>query len=637
MPPAGTMPLTEGGSLSDHLRRARASLVGAARWAAASSRRHPVAWSLALAAAVTASSMLLLAPRFAVNDDTAMASVVDGSYFGEPQPHMVFSNVLLGLLLSTLYGWVGTVPWYGMYLAAVHFAALAVVVYLVLSEGERRSRLPGLVAFLGLFGLWLGTQMGFTSQGLMLAITGVVLYLARGRRRSAVVVAALLAGASTLIRWDSLLGALALALPLLIWAVWRLPWRNQALFAGILAAVVVSGVVFQKAYYAGDEAWQEYSSFNRDRGIVMEQHGWLRDDALLAEIGWSRNDAAMFASHFYLDAEVFSAADVAVLAGKGHRAPGPGHDAAGHLQRQHRQRRRDRRMGSGRRPGGGGGSCRGATRSSLRDRGAGLDAGGDGGPGMFRKLPDRVGVPLIAFAALTLLVRPLVPPPASGVPPQRRAWRAAVVACALATVALAATGVALAAGQTGARRSADRRITRTLESFAAVDPDGVFVSWGARLRFGPRSPWHAPILDGPRLLPLGWLQRSPAEAEWLRTLGIDDAYAAVAARRRRLPSDPGRPRDRRLSPLLAGALRLRAGSSSQRAGRRLRDLPGRLRIPAGRGEPHRDGLRRHDRLLPARCRRHPRASRHQGAAPTGPPWSRDGPQPPTALRPTSSW
>jgi hypothetical protein len=277
-----------------------------------------VRWSLALAAVVTAASLLLLSPRFGVNDDLSMASVVDGSYFGEPRPHLVFSNILLGLLLSTLYGWAGTAPWYGMYLATVHFTALAVVVYLVVSEdrGSRRSRLPGLAAFVGLFGLWLATEIGFTSQGLMLAVAGVVLYLARGQRRSAVVVAALMAGASTLIRWDSLLGALALALPFLIWAMWRLPRWNQALFAGIVAAVVVSGVVFQKTYYAGDEAWQEYSSFNRARGSVMERHSWQRDDALLAEIGWSRNDAALFASHFYLDTEVFSAADVEALAGK---------------------------------------------------------------------------------------------------------------------------------------------------------------------------------------------------------------------------------------------------------------------------------------------------------------------------------
>jgi hypothetical protein len=146
---------------------------------------------------------------------------------------------------------------------------------------------------------------------------------------------------------------------------------------------------------------------------------------------------------------------------------------------------------------------------------------------MFRKLPDRVGVPLIAFAALMLLVRPLVPP-TDTTPPPRHGARWLAVACALLTVALAVTGVVLAVAGTGERRAADRWITRTLEGFTAVDPDGIFVSWGAQLGFAARSPWHAPVLDGPRLLPLGWLQRSPVEAEWLQTLGIGDAYAAVA-------------------------------------------------------------------------------------------------------------
>lgn len=495
-----------------------------------SSRRHPVVWSLALAAAVTAGSLVLLAPRFGVNDDLSMSSVVDGSYFGEPRPHLVFSNVFLGLLLAALYRWAGTIPWYGMYLAAVHFAALSVVIYLVLSEdGSRRWRLPGLAAIVGLFGLWLATNLGFTSQGLMLAVAGLVLYLARGHRRSAVVIAALMAGASTLIRWDSLLGALALALPFLIWALWRLPRWNQALFAGIVAAVVVSGIVFQKAYYAGDEAWQEYTSFNRARGSIMERHDWQRDEALLAEIGWSRNDAAMFGSHFYLDAEVFSTADVEVLAG---RAIGP------------------RALGA---------SLRGTwsvyTDTAVEVVGCALvaalaaAAALTGGRRtrlfaaavpiwtlgvavalvMFRKLPDRVGVPLIAFAALMLLIRPLVPPADTTPPPPHRVRRFAIATVAVLTAAVAATGVVLAATGTGGRRADDRWITRTLESFKALDPEGVFVSWGAQLGLGARSPWHAPVLDGPRLLPLGWLQRSPVEARWLQSLGIDDAYAAVAA------------------------------------------------------------------------------------------------------------
>ena len=487
-------------------------------------------WSLALAGAVTAASVFLMAPRFGVNDDLSMAAVADGSYFGQPYPHLVFSNVLLGLLLSTLYGWAGTIPWYGMYLATVQFAALAVVFYLVLSEGgSRRSRLPGLAAFAGLFGLWLATNLGFTSQGLMLAIAGVVLYLARGQRRSAVVVAALMAGASTLLRWDSLLGALALALPFLIWALWRLPRWNQALFAGIVAAVVVSGVVFQKAYYAGDEAWQEYSSFNQARGSVMERHAWQRDDALLAEIGWSRNDAAMFASHFYLDAEVFSTADVEVLAGKAIEPRALGTALRG-TWREHTDTAVEL-------AGWGLVAALAAAAALARGRRSLLFAavvpvwtlGVTVALVMFRKLPDRVGVPLLAFAALMLLVRPLVPPTDTAPPPRHRARWLAAAACALLTVALAVTGVALAVAGTGERRAGDEWITRTLEGFAAADPEGVFVSWGAQLHFAARSPWHAPVLDGPRLIPLGWHQRSPLEAAWLRRLGIDDAYAAVAA------------------------------------------------------------------------------------------------------------
>ena len=225
-----------------------------------------------LAAVFTALSAGLLAPSLYMSDDVSMAAFVDGSYTGEPVPHMVYTNVAVGLVLHSLYGAAGSVPWYGIYLFAAHFVALTVILYVVLADRRpgRGWRLLAVAAWLAVFGLWMGTQITFTQVSMLLGSAGVLLYLSRATLAQvhwAVVVAAgAVLGAAFLIRAQSLWAVLVLSLPLLLLAVRRVPWRRQVLFAATAAAVLLFGWAVQTVYYADRPDWQEYSAFNAARG-----------------------------------------------------------------------------------------------------------------------------------------------------------------------------------------------------------------------------------------------------------------------------------------------------------------------------------------------------------------------------------
>ena len=518
-------------SLTNLTRRARAG------WATvkAALRAHPLVWALVLSAAIAAVFVLTLSPGYDTNDDVGMQSAVDGT-MGEHSPHLVFSNVLIGLLLSTLYHAVGWFPWYGLYLYAAHFAALLAVVYVVLANrrGHFQVRLLALVGVLAVFHLSMWMQLQFTSTAMLFGASGVMLYLAVAPREPArwgtIAVGGAMVGLSSWIRWHSGWAVVLLSVPVLILTLRRLPWRRLALFTGTAAAILLAGSVAQAAYYSGQPGWQAYFDLNAARDHI-QQSPFLEelDPAVLAEVGWSRNDLAIFDGWFFADERVHEAADVEVIADALPTAFRPAH-ALGVLAAQ-------------------AGGWLGATRLAVVVALAAL-AWVEGGrragalvlatsaavlviafglAGAYR-LPDRVWVGLLAFPPLLFLSLPGASTP-DGSLPRGRAGRwhgAAVIVSVIALVVGAANALAL----DRQHHAADADLREAFSGFAAVDPDGIFVVWGGQVQMGAQSlsPWRQGGLGGPPMIFLGWPTRSPTYEAQLTRLGIEDLYAAVAAR-----------------------------------------------------------------------------------------------------------
>ena len=170
----------------------------------------------------------------------------------------------------------------------------------------------------------------------------------------------------------------------------------------------------------------------------------------------------------------------------------------------------------------------------------------------FFKLPGRVAIPMLSFFALLLIALPEAAAPDAGIrsggpgSTAGLAWRAfrsagwsrreyapaslitrvAVVVSAVVLVA----GLADAVAGAGQRRAGDRSLDQDLARFTELDPEGTFISLGNALDIGRRSPWHAPVLPSPRLIGLGWQQRSPIFHKHLAEIGVDDLYLAFGSR-----------------------------------------------------------------------------------------------------------
>ncbi|HSQ37563.1 MAG TPA: hypothetical protein VLS92_06710 [Acidimicrobiia bacterium] len=491
-------------------------------------------WALALSAAMVVVFILTLSPGYETNDDVGMQAMVDGT-MGEHSPHLVFTNVLIGLVLSTLYRAVDWFPWYGLYLYLAHFACLLTVVYVALAvpRGRLWVRLLSLAAVVAVFHLPMWMALQFTSTSMLLAASGVMLSLAVAQqgtaRWGAIVAAGAMVGFSSWIRWPSLWAVALIALPAVALTIRRIPWRRAAVLAGTAIAVLLAGSIAQAAYYAGKPDWQAYFALNERRNHIQHASGLSGlDPAVLDEVGWSRNDLEILDNFFFADETVHEAGDLEVIA-----------DA---LPIAFRPAEAVRAVAA--QVGGWLGGARLAVvvaLAALAWVGGGRRAGAlvlvtsaaalavAFGVAGALKLPDRVGVPMLAVLPLLFLATPPIDekggPPGSR--PGRRLWATIVALVLLVALAIGAVN-AHALNQNNISRRA--HLMQVLSGLQAIDPDGLFVWWGAQLPLGAGSvsPWEGP--SGPNLIGVGWQQRSPLHRAMLARFGIDDLFAAIAGR-----------------------------------------------------------------------------------------------------------
>jgi len=513
-------------NLADWIGRAEAGL-----------RHHPVIWAIGAAIALFAIFVLLFEPAFDKDDDVVMMFIADGTSYAESIPHLVFINVAIGLVVSTLYGLIPSLPWYALSLYFLHLAALTTIFYLVFSHPRLRLifHVTAVTAVLTLFTLYTWMNLQFTSVSMMLGAAGVFLYILRAHRPETpaptIIIAGLMLGGSSLIRWTGWAGVIGLALPLFVLTVTRIPWRRQFLFAGTMILVVFGATAFQALYYAGNESWQDYNEFNDVRGdlhVTARLNEAGTNTALLEEIGWSRNDFEMFSTWFYLDDGVFTTPALeAILANTEVTTSGKTDQWIDPLFEPRWPQARWLLLAALFVPA--------VVMGSLRERlmvvsVVAVSALISVFSILYIRFPDRVAVSVLAFVALALLLIP-----GSQDPPRPRSQVTvrveAVSLLVLIAVSLLVTvnAVRWVLPWSSENRTQQHALIDDFARLETLNPDGIFVTWTNVLqtdRVGPLSNGIEANID---IVPLGWQARAPFHDQHIRNLGIADIHSDIAA------------------------------------------------------------------------------------------------------------
>lgn len=195
------------------------------------------------------------------NDDAQLNSIVAGAISGEPSEYIIFSNIIIGKLLSFLYGLMPALNWYGYYLIFTFWAGYTALQYSFWKiQGSLRSRI---VRHLFIFSLLFFSlvMLQFTRIAAVAVIGGGALILLSQKLKPAELIFALF-----LILWGGMIRYAVLLMLVLI----GLPFLLHLVLQKRFVVLALLGLIFLSAYglnrynrsiYQNNPEYQEYRAF----------------------------------------------------------------------------------------------------------------------------------------------------------------------------------------------------------------------------------------------------------------------------------------------------------------------------------------------------------------------------------------
>lgn len=288
-------------------------------------RHAPLWFSLMTVAVLLAFAFASLTPSFQTNDDPQLMMIAAGKGAClAPDEHLVFTNVVIGQILRSLYIACPAISWYAAYLYLVQYLAQVAILYCSIASGYTRLRLGLYLLFFATVGTFLFNNLQFTTTASLAAQSGALMCLLALRKMMTVPacrVRWLLGGGvsllvlASLIRLECFYVTSLLALPAATCLVgW--PCRRAVLLPAIgtvsvCLAIVLGFAAYNDAYYERDPDWSRFLRYNKLR-VKFNDYGWTsyspRTAHVFKQIGWSQNDHEMIANWFYDDPELYSEA-----------------------------------------------------------------------------------------------------------------------------------------------------------------------------------------------------------------------------------------------------------------------------------------------------------------------------------------
>lgn len=258
------------------------------------------------------------------SDDYYMSSMLYGIFSGEYDYHLVYSNVIIGVILKGLMNICPVVPWYTVFEMLLLFWAFTCLTYLCIKENPSKSTKLVLTAILLFFGYEGYIKITFTKTAAFLVAIGVYLCLKavtdRQRAYAIFVQGMIFVIVGVLLRNAVLLMVLGIMAGIPFYQfVQRLIHRKKRTFKRtILLAymlIFVFPVLFMvfasklnAAVYAKDEGWNKYGYTNQLKAAIIDHS--TKDYAAKAEeykkLGVSENDLDMIYQNQLYDPEFWN-------------------------------------------------------------------------------------------------------------------------------------------------------------------------------------------------------------------------------------------------------------------------------------------------------------------------------------------
>lgn len=308
---------------------------------------NPIWTSIALNAVALIISLFVYKPFFEENDDAFLSMIAEGAY-GVREPHLIYTNIILGHIYKVLYTLCPVVRWHSILQYIFLFTAMCVLTTLLLKGGKPKPRgrffchiFSSGISFLAIF-LLLSisyeayVSLQYSKTAALVSAIGYLCLLYTFRPDWSTnaaddciepsaddaftrILACIFLIYGMLLRDSSFMLATLLLIPIGIFSLVRLCGKNTRkpaqikAFIGFFAAIGCLFLLFiyvDRAAYDKDAAWKDFMEYNGTRMQLLDYRYDLLDynryGSRLEGMGVSENDALLYLTWQFGDDKVLS-------------------------------------------------------------------------------------------------------------------------------------------------------------------------------------------------------------------------------------------------------------------------------------------------------------------------------------------
>ena len=259
--------------------------------------------------------------KYETSDDFLMASIMSGAFGGEPNPHMIFINIIWGYILLPFYYLNSHISWYLIAQILLCFASCTIFSYMLLEKSDKKPAVLLIVLLLTFFADDVYVLVQFTKTAVLAVMAGGAVFmwaLAENKTKKLKIFSALLCLLGTMVRFNTIflaggfLTILIISETLIFFKDKHNNWKKRLLgffLPGLLLIGAAVGIrQIDQAIYNSDEEYKYFREYNAARAAIVDasDYGYEAYREELEKIGISENDYLLLRSWNFADNEVFS-------------------------------------------------------------------------------------------------------------------------------------------------------------------------------------------------------------------------------------------------------------------------------------------------------------------------------------------
>ena len=259
--------------------------------------------------------------KFISNDDTMMLLESSGMLTGTPSAFLINTNIIIGYILSALYGFVPSLPWYTLNLIFTLFLVCVLFYYVLLEKAGIKYGTYLFLVFMALSGFVFMFNLQFTIVSILAVSVGfsVLLYeffIKETAGRIVVALAAFLIIWGSFIRFNSMPLGIFISTSVFVLSyllkINKVNYNKFVLKAALILGILVLSFGFRAFHldvYESSASWKGFHLANRVKAKIIDYKILDADDKLksdvFAESNWSDINYTMYKYRFFVDSNVF--------------------------------------------------------------------------------------------------------------------------------------------------------------------------------------------------------------------------------------------------------------------------------------------------------------------------------------------